>query len=436
MNSIKRVFAWFACASLVALVAVACGDGDAPAAGETAPPTATERPAGATNTPGSNEPVEQVDSAEQDKPAESGESGEQAAPTGTPRPTPEPTDHPADVSLANGALDVYGIDSWINSEPFTIAGKLTNNQVVLVDFWTYTCVNCLRTLPFLREWYAKYADRGLVILGVHAPEFDFEKDYDNVSDAVEREGIGWPVALDNDHETWRSFNNRFWPAKYLIGVDGQIAYQHFGEGAYVETEHAIRETLTAAGWDVSDIPIGTIDSTRRDPAADRVTRELYGGYQRNYTSQGLYAGQEQYYLEADVTSEYVDNGVYTPQQWYLQGSWTNKREAIVHARETSGLEDHIAFEFVGRSANVVVDPVDPEPFDVFVEIDDRPLKPEEAGMDILFDDQGRSYFNVTEARLYAFLETPEFGEHIVKLASNSDNFAIFAFTFGVYDGGF
>ncbi|MCH7970928.1 MAG: hypothetical protein IH960_07795, partial [Chloroflexi bacterium] len=115
--------------------------------------------------------------------------------------------------------------------------------------------------------------------------------------------------------------------------------------------------------------------------------------------------------------------------------WTNGPESIIHARETDNLEDHLAFQFVGRSANVVISPAGPEPFDVYVEIDDRPLKPEEAGIDILFDDQGRSYFTVDEAKLYAFLEVPEFGEYIVKLASNSDNFAIFAFTFGVNDGG-
>lgn len=338
-------------------------------------------------------------------------------------------------SYPPGVLEVKEIDGWINSEPFKIIDKLGENQVVLVDFWTYTCVNCLRTLPFLREWHAKYADRGLVILGVHTPEFDFEMDLDNVKAAVEREDIGWAVALDNEYGTWHSFGNRYWPAKYLIGLDGQLTYRHFGEGDYVETEQAIRETLTEAGWDVSDIPIGSVNSADRDPLADRITRELYAGYERNYTTSGLYAGQEQYYIGPDSTREYIDDGNYTPQQWYLQGLWTNGAESIVHARETADLEDHIAFKFVGRSGNVVVNPRGPEPFEVYVEIDGRPLMQDEAGIDIEFDDRGRSYFTVTEPRLYAFLETPEFGEHVVKLASNSDNFAIFAFTFGINRGG-
>lgn len=378
------------------------------------------------------------------QPTQSSETAETAITTDTADPTeppertqpaPKPTNPLPFPFYADGVLEVYGIDSWINSDAFLIADKIADNHIVLVDFWTYTCVNCLRTLPFLREWQAKYADRGLVILGVHTPEFEFEKDLENVKTAVEREGIEWAIALDNDYDTWNSFGNRYWPAKYLIGPDGQLAYRHFGEGAYVESERAIRETLTEAGWDVSDIPVGQVDSSTRDPLANRMTRELYGGYERNYTTSGLYAGQEQYYIAPDETREYVDDGNYTEQQWYVHGLWTNGPESIIHARETTDLGDHIALEFVGRSANVVISPEGPEPFNVYVEIDDRPLKPEEAGIDIVFDDQGRSYFNVMGARLYAFLETPEFGEHIIKLASNSDNFAIFAFTFGVNEGG-
>jgi thiol-disulfide isomerase/thioredoxin len=360
-------------------------------------------------------------------------SADEPAPTHT--PVVSPTHPPPLPTYPDGVLEVHGGTAWLNSEPFKIAEQTADNKVVLVDFWTYTCVNCIRTLPFLREWHEKYSDNGLVILGVHAPEFEFEKDFDNVHAAVVREDVGWPVVLDNEMDTWRSFGNRYWPAKYLIGIDGQLTYRHFGEGSYLETERAIQAALTDAGWDVSNIPLGTINSVDRDPVANRVTRELYGGYERNYTQSGLYAGQEGYYIEPDSTREYLDDGNYTPQQWYLQGLWTNGPESIMHARSTENLEDHIALQFVGRSANAVINPEGTEPFDVFVEIDDRPLSSDEAGLDILFDDQGRSYFTVDEPRLYAFLETPQFGEHIIKLASNSDDFAIFAFTFGVYEGG-
>lgn len=401
----KTLLIWSSLAALATFAAVACGGELDPA---NAPTQVVVRPTTTTTS-------------------------DAAEPTNT--PVLSPTNPPPLPTYPDGVLEVKGGNGWLNSEAFKIAEKTAENKVVLVDFWTYTCVNCLRTLPFLRQWHAKYADNGLVILGVHTPEFEFEEDYNNVKEATEREMIGWPVVLDNEYKTWNSFGNRYWPAKYLIGVDGQLTYRHFGEGSYVETEQAIRDTLTEAGWDVSDIPIGGIDPVDRDPEADRVTRELYGGYQRNYTQSGLYAGQEQYYIEPDSTREYLDDGNYTPQQFYLQGLWTNGPESITHARSTDNLEDHITFQFVGRSANVVLSPEDTEPFDVYVEIDERPLKPEEAGMDIMFDEDGRSYFSVDGPRLYAFLETPEFGEHIVKLASNSDDFAIFAFTFGINEAG-
>ena len=365
------------------------------------------------------------------------------APTATQEPTPEPTEPPPAESSEPVELfdkDVRGIDAWINSDPTSIAQLTSEGKVVLVDFWTYTCVNCLRTLPFLREWQEKYADNGLVILGIHSPEFDFEKELENVERSVEEEGIEWPVALDNEMSTWRSFNNRYWPAKYLIGVDGEIHYTHFGEGAYRETELEIRRVLLDAGYDINAIPVGEIENKERDDTARSVTRELYGGYDRNYSVYGLYAAQDAYYLAPDREIEYKDlyaeTDSYPPQKFVLNGLWRNEREAIVHARETDDLSDYIALRFHGRSANVVIDPPEPDEFRVYVELDHRPLAENEVGVDIEFDEEGRSYFDVKEGRMYKILETPEYVETTLKLSSDSPNFAIFAFTFGTYDGGF
>ena len=369
-------------------------------------------------------------------------------PTATPMPEPtvEPTEEPTPVPAARSEpielydKDVRNIDAWINSDPTSIAELTSQGKVVLVDFWTYTCVNCLRTLPFLREWQEKYSDNGLVILGVHAPEFDFEKELENVQRAVDEEEIEWPVALDNEMSTWRSFNNRYWPAKYLIDTRGEVRYSHFGEGAYRETEIEIRNVLQESGFDLSGIPIGEIENKARDDKARAVTRELYGGYERNYSFYGQYAGQDAYYVQPDREFEYKDpyaeNNAYPPQQWVVNGLWRNEREAIVHARETTDLSDYIAFKFLGRSANVVIDPPEPGEFKVYVDLDNEPLSEDEAGEDILFDDEGRSYFNVNEPRMYKIVETPEYVEKTLKLSSDSSNFAIFAFTFGIYDGGF
>ena len=371
-----------------------------------------------------------------------------SAPDPTPEPTKEPTAEPEPTEAPAARTepvelfdkDVRNIDGWINSEPTSIAQLTSEGKVVLVDFWTYTCVNCLRTLPFLREWQDKYADNGLVILGVHAPEFEFEKEIENVQMSVDEEGIEWPVALDNEMSTWRSFNNRYWPAKYLIDTNGEVRYTHFGEGAYRETELEIRHVLEESGYDVSGIPIGEVENTSRDDTARSVTRELYGGYDRNYSVYGLYAAQDEYYVGPDREVEYEDiyaeRNSYPPQKFVLSGLWRNEQEAIVHARETMDLSDYIALRFHGRSANVVIDPPEPDEFKVYVELDGRWLMENEAGDDIVFDDEGRSYFNVDEGRMYKIVETPEYVEDTLKLSSDSPNFAIFAFTFGTYDGGF
>ena len=385
---------------VVMLLVAACG-GDADVA-SSAPATATQAPAGASQS--------------------------------TIAPAPSTDDV---VARRTPMFELEGIAGWINSEPLTITELINDNKVVLIDFWTYTCVNCLRTLPFLRDWHQKYSDRGLVILGVHSPEFEFEKDIENVRQAVEDDGVLWPVALDSDMATWDAFGNRFWPAKYLISTEGSIDYTHFGEGAYVETEEELRAALTAAGHDVSDIPIGTVSNIPRDREATRITRELYGGYERNYNPQGLYAGDEQYYIAPDTTLLYEDDRNYTPQQWFLHGLWTNGPEAIIHARETEEPEDYLAMNFIARSVNVVIQPQGPEPFEVFLYIDDdQPLAPDEAGEDVIFNDEGQSLIIVDEARMYRIVEQPTFLARDLKLSSTSDNFAIFAFTFGIYDSGF
>ena len=136
-----------------------------------------------------------------------------------------------------------GVTRWFNSPPLTL--EQLRGRVVLIDFWTYTCINCLRTLPYLRAWDARYRDRGLTIVGVHTPEFDFEKDAANVRDAIARNRLRYPVAQDNDYDTWDAWSNQFWPAKYLIDATGEVRYTHFGEGDYDETEQAIRSLLPA-----------------------------------------------------------------------------------------------------------------------------------------------------------------------------------------------
>ncbi len=329
-------------------------------------------------------------------------------------------------------LELAGIEGWLNSEPLTLAGLREGGRVVLVDFWTYTCVNCVRTLPYLEAWHERYAEHGLTVLGVHTPEFEFERSRENVAAAIARYGLEYPIAQDNEFETWDAFENRFWPAKYLLTPDGTLVFQHFGEGQYTETELAIRTALQAAGHDLEGVePVG-MPEPEVDAAATAVTRELYGGYVRNYAPGGNYAGQDEYYLGPDEVREYEDDGGFANNRWYLQGAWRNEAEAIVHARTTEDFEDYIVLRVAGRSANVVLAPRGDEPFEVVVELNDRPLTEEEAGVDIEFDAEGRSILVVDEPRMYGVLELPYYGNNVLRLRANSDDFAVYAFTFGVY----
>ena len=341
------------------------------------------------------------------------------------------------------ARDLEGITGWINSEPFTLESQ--RGKVVLVDFWTYTCINCIRTLPYLKDWHNKYADQGLVIVGVHSPEFDFEKIRENVVEAMRGFEIEYAVAQDNDFATWRAYNNRYWPAKYLIDKDGYIRYTHFGEGAYDLTEEKIRELLVEAGttfvnFDFETLPVREVDSRvyTSDPE-NGLTRELYAGHERNYAavmSRAMppYVRHDLYYAQPNVELEYKDPGDHENHFLYLEGLWHNGAESLVHARKTENYEDYLAILFTATSVNTVMGPGVSGPYQVRVTIDDLPLHPSQAGADIMWDEEGNSYLLVDESRMYRVVEVPELSSHGLKLSSNSDEFEVFAYTFGAFKG--
>ena len=340
--------------------------------------------------------------------------------------------------------ELTGLNGWLNGAETTIALELAKGNIVLIDFWTYTCINCIRTLPFLTEWDRKYRDHGLVIIGVHTPEFAFEERIENVRAANAEHNVEYLVAIDNDYRTWRAFQNRWWPRKFLIGPTDDspmgIRYDHIGEGHYQQTERAIREALEAVGRDLSDVPFGvSAPIPTRQGGTPRQTRELYMGWRRNVGSGGPYAGQDAYFLTGtgiDTLFFDVDTSDREHNFWYLEGLWRIEDQAIVHARTTDDLEDYVALLIRGRTANVVLTVAeDGEPFRVYVELDGRWLFPNEAGSHIEWDDEGRSYIRVTENDLYRLVFLPEWSEHELTLRSDSDQFRLFAFTFGSYVGG-
>ena len=374
----------------------------------------------------------------------------------TPTPTPEPEvaesspDQESELRRRSlqrrgmlPAQEIVGITAWINSQPLKISDL--RGKVVLVDFWTYTCVNCIRTFPYLKLWHVKYADDGLVIVGVHSPEFSFEEKLENVSKAVKDNSIGWPVALDNDFATWKAYQNRYWPAKYLIDKDGIIRYTHFGEGAYAETELKIRELLEEAGADPSQLDATLPSDQPLDPSylnnrSSQVTRELYAGWVRGqndvFYGLGGYIWNQSSDDHNKVTT-YEDPGKYLEHLIYLQGPWYNGRESLKHDRQTSGFEDYIALRFSAKSVNAVIKPQGDEagPFKVLVTLDGEYLTDSNKGEDVVIEEDGRSLLYVDEPRMYSLIQAPSHGTYELKLSSNSPHFALFAFTFGVYESG-
>ena len=373
------------------------------------------------------------------------EAVQEPEPGSAPGTKPEPASTAApERKIAEGPLaaEPAGIYAWINSEPLTL--EQLRGKVVLVDFWTYTCVNCIRTFPYLKLWHSRYADDGLVILGIHTPEFEFEKNYWNVLESTQENGIVWPVAQDNDFGTWDAYNNRYWPAKYLVDQDGVIRYTHFGEGKYAETEEEIRKLLLEAGADLSDdaeLPKDQqLDPTFLGTLAAEVTPELYAGYQRNVNTifGGFrpYVTQMTFYENAGALANFVAPEEIEPHLIFFQGPWVVGHENIKHGRTSENYEDYLTLKYSAKSVNAVLTSDSGEPYRVRITLDGEYLTEENKGADILIGDDGESYLNVEQPRLYEIIDSPTYTQkQELRMSSNSADFGLFAFTFGVYEAG-
>jgi len=341
------------------------------------------------------------------------------------------------------APEFSGIEAWINGGPLTM--EELRGQVVLIDFWTYTCINCIRTFPFLKQWNSRYADDGLVIVGVHSPEFEFEKDYDNVVEATQNEALAWTMAQDNDFVTWRRYNNRFWPAKYLIDKDGVVRYTHFGEGGYAETEDLIRELLAEAdpNFLANNLPLPedqTVDPAFLIARDAEVTRELYGGYERGESDllfgRGGYVQQMQYFDSKDQVANFSITEDQQPHKIYFEGAWHVGPESSTHGRTTELFEDYLALVYSATSVNAVLTSDSGKPYKLRITVDGEYLTDSNKGSDIIIGDDGESYLWVTSPSLYNVISNDSYvWRQNLKMASNSPDFGLFAFTFGVYDTG-
>ncbi|MBP2614430.1 cytochrome c biogenesis protein DipZ [Agrobacterium pusense] len=285
------------------------------------------------------------------------------------------------------APSLDGAVEWLNSPP--LAREDLRGKVVLIDFWTYSCINCIRTLPYVRAWAKKYRDQGLVVIGVHAPEFAFEKKIDNVRQAVAGFKIEYPVAIDNDYRIWRAFDNSYWPAHYLIDAKGQIRYHHFGEGDYRETEEAIQDLLREAGSTSASATETVTPETKGAEAGADMSHMLSGETYVGYRQARGFASNER--MRADAPRDY---SVTAPalNEWGLSGEWTVGAEAATLDAANGG----ITYRFSARDLHLVLGPVDSgKPVRFQVTVDGHPPGPDHGA-----DTDANGNGAVTSTRLY------------------------------------
>lgn len=299
------------------------------------------------------------------------------------------------------APEFTGLGPWHNSEPFTLASL--KGKVVLVDFWTYSCINCIRTLPYLQGYWEKYQDKPFVLIGVHAPEFVFEKSETNVRDAIKRHGLTYPTAQDNDFGTWKAFQNRYWPAKYLIDADGFIRYTHFGEGAYEETDEAIASLLNEIGADSPDTPLQADESETGERRP--LTHETYLG-ERSWQSLGNAQGGP-----SDKMISYVAPATLSLHKYYLTGQWQHQdgeRQVL------QGEEGVIAIRALAGEVNLVLG------------LEEGVTSVE---ADVWIDGKKTQSFTIDRHDLFNLYDGA-YGEHEIVLKIHGKGVAGYAYTFG------
>lgn len=327
-----------------------------------------------------------------------------------------------DKSQFKKAKDFTKISGYINTKPISLDDL--RDKVVLVDFWTYSCINCIRTIPYLNKWYDKYSDKGLVIVGIHTPEFEFEKNAENVKSAVQKFGIKYPVLQDNDKETWNEYDNRYWPRKYLVDDEGFIRYDHIGEGAYNETEKVIQALLTerAAHLGIKNINLNDsqhVDSDSKledqDVNFSKIqSPELYFGYEFTRVPLGNIEGfkpNQSVFYNLPQNSEIKSNSI------YLKGNWKNNPDHM----ELQSNNGSILLKYNSKSVNIVAGGKGN-----FTVTQDGKL----ITNDLSKDSSNDGKFMIDGQRLYNLATNKEYGEHTIEIDVKGKGFQIYTFTFG------
>ncbi len=313
------------------------------------------------------------------------------------------------------APELLGVVAWINSRPLTM--KELRGKVVMIDFWTYSCINCVRTFPHMKEVWQKYKDNNFVLIGVHTPEFDFEKNVDNIKTAAKRYGLTYPIAVDSDYAVWNAYFNHYWPAQYIIDANGNIRYKHFGEGGEAEIESWIVKLLEESGQKVKEGKIRELA-----PAIyGNITSETYCGSSR---SRGIGSGKV---CTKEGCDTYIDPGQKSHEDGiiYLQGQWNQMPEYLQYNDTKEG---YILLPYQAKEVNLVIGNSGKK-FDVEVQLDGKPLSKSNAGVDIMFRNC-KSYIKIDRYDLYRLARTRNVEAHEVKLIVKNKEFQAYAYTFG------
>jgi len=331
--------------------------------------------------------------------------------------TAKPPESAAELPVEDLMPSLDGAEQWLHSPPLSF--EALKGKVVLIDFWTYSCINCLRSIPYVRAWAEKYRDHGLVVIGIHAPEFAFERNVDNVRNAIATLKIGYPVAIDNEYKIWRAFENEYWPAHYFIDGNGKVRHHHFGEGEYAESERVIQKMLADAGN--KDVPTGivAVNASGAEAAADKPnvnSPETYIGYDRSdhFVSPGDVVQDESHTYAA---------GEPQLNEWSLTGKWTIGPERA----QLDEADGSIVYRFHARDLHLVLGPSSRDSKVRFrITIDGKP--PGDAhGMDTDAEGNGE----VTTQRLYQLVRTPgAITDRTFEIRFLDPGVQAYAFTFG------
>jgi thiol-disulfide isomerase/thioredoxin len=320
-----------------------------------------------------------------------------------------------DKSRYKMAPDLVGIANYINTTPEQLVKEI-EGKVVLYDIWTYSCINCVRTLPYITAWNEKYVDDGLLIIGIHSPEFEFEKDLNNVEMAVDKYGITYPVVLDNDMETWKAFENRYWPRKYLADHEGYIRYDHIGEGGYQETEKIIQQLLEERSLSLG-VQLASAESLVDIEEFQHTsfrTPELYFGYKFSPGRNQL-GNSEGFNPDNRVTYSLPEH--FQQHYFYLEGTWENLAGSMKLVSDTGS----IVLNYHAKEVNIVT----ANDADLGIFLDEKPIPTGYSGNDVV---SGK--VKTAEAGLYNIVNSEEPASHLLKIDISEPGFEIYTFTFG------